>query len=206
MPILYCGLGALGLTIIMIAVRGFAFHPISSFHMILNLRMIVFVLVIAGIYLMTRWIKKDQQALPWFAYVVHILQIVIVLLILLLLTGETRDIFRQSIHFLREQGYEHGTYKEVARMRDLQQLVLSGVWLLYSVTLMVAGLWRRSQGLRIMAIVLFGITILKIFIYDLSFLETLYRIFSFVGLGVILLGVSYLYQRYKAIIFESTDT
>jgi uncharacterized membrane protein len=80
--------------------------------------------------------------------------------------------------------------------------VLSSVWLLYSVSLMVAGLWRRAQGLRIMAIVLFGITILKIFIYDLSFLETLYRIFSFVGLGVILLGVSYLYQRYKAIIFE----
>jgi hypothetical protein len=206
MPILYCGLGAVGLAIIMIAIRGFAFHPISRFHMILNLRMIVFVLVIAGIYLVTHWIKKDQQALPWFAYAVRVLQIVIVMLILLLLTGETIDIFGQSIYFLREQGYDHGAYLEVARLRDLQQLALSGVWLLYSVTLMVAGLWRRAQGLRIMAIALFGITILKIFIYDLSFLETLYRIFSFVGLGVILLGVSYLYQRYKTVIFESTDT
>jgi uncharacterized membrane protein len=205
MPILYCGLGAAGLTIIMLAIRGFAFDPVSRFHIILNLRMIVFVLVIAGIYLVTRWIKEDQQALSWYAYVVRILQIVIVVLILLLLTGETRDIFRKSIYFLREQG-EHGTYREVARLRDLQQLVLSGVWLLYSVTLMVAGLWRRAQGLRIMAIAIFGITILKIFIYDLSFLETLYRIFSFVGLGVILLGVSYLYQRYKSIIFESTET
>ncbi len=205
MPILYCGLGAAGLTIIMIAIRGFTFDPISRFHIILNLRMLVFVLVIAGIYLVTRWIKEDQQALSLYAYVVRILQTVIVLLILLLLTGETRDIFRQSIYFLREQG-EHGTYREVARLKDLQQLVLSGVWLLYSVSLMVAGLWRRAQGLRIMAIVLFGITILKIFIYDLSFLETLYRIFSFVGLGVILLGVSYLYQRYKAIIFESGST
>jgi uncharacterized membrane protein len=50
------------------------------------------------------------------------------------------------------------------------------------------------------SIVLFGFTILKIFIYDLSFLETLYRIFSFIGLGVILLAVSYLYQKYKDVI------
>jgi uncharacterized membrane protein len=52
------------------------------------------------------------------------------------------------------------------------------------------------------AIGLFGIAILKIFLYDLSFLERLYRIFSFVGLGVILLLVSYLYQRYKEIILS----
>jgi uncharacterized membrane protein len=49
--------------------------------------------------------------------------------------------------------------------------------------------------------VLFGITILKIFVYDLSFLETTYRIGSFIGLGLILLAVSYVYQRYKALIF-----
>jgi uncharacterized membrane protein len=206
MPVLYCGLGAAGLTIIMIAIRGIAFDPVSRFNIILNLRMVVFVLVIAGIYLVTHWIRKDQQAYPWLSYAAGILRITIVVLILLLLTGETRDLFKRSIFFLREQGNEHVTYGEITHLRNLQQLVLSGVWLFYSVALMIAGLWRRAQGLRIMAIVLFGITILKIFIYDLSFLETLYRIFSFVGLGVILLGVSYLYQRYKAIIFESVDT
>ena len=52
---------------------------------------------------------------------------------------------------------------------------------------------------------LFGFTILKIFIYDLSFLDTLYRIFSFVALGLILLTVSYLYQRYRAIILGPSD-
>ena len=65
---------------------------------------------------------------------------------------------------------------------------------------MVIGIWRRQRGIRVASMVLFGFTILKIFIYDLSFLETLYRIFSFVGLGVILLVVSYLYQKYKNII------
>jgi len=60
--------------------------------------------------------------------------------------------------------------------------------------------------MRIEAIVLFGVSIVKIFIYDLSFLDTLYRIFSFVGLGVILLVVSYLYQRYRGIILGSEET
>jgi uncharacterized membrane protein len=54
--------------------------------------------------------------------------------------------------------------------------------------------------MRFAAIGIFGITILKIFVYDLSFLETLYRIFSFIALGVILLAVSYAYQKYKNII------
>jgi uncharacterized membrane protein len=62
------------------------------------------------------------------------------------------------------------------------------------------GIWRKYRGMRFVAIGLFGITILKIFIYDLSFLETLYRFFSFVALGAILIGVSYAYQKYKDVI------
>jgi uncharacterized membrane protein len=70
---------------------------------------------------------------------------------------------------------------------------------------MGAGLLRRVRSLRIIAIVLFGIAILKIFFYDLSFLETLYRIISFIGLGIILLTVSYLYQRYRSAIVEDSS-
>ena len=66
---------------------------------------------------------------------------------------------------------------------------------------MIIGLWKRSQTLRFSAIFIFGISVLKIFIYDLSFLDTLYRIISFFILGVILLVVSYLYNRYKQVIF-----
>jgi uncharacterized membrane protein len=64
------------------------------------------------------------------------------------------------------------------------------------------GIAGRHRILRFAAIGLFGLTILKIFIYDLSFLETFYRIFSFVGLGVILLLTSYLYQSYRHLILE----
>jgi len=78
---------------------------------------------------------------------------------------------------------------------------LSGAWLLYAIALLILGFWRRIQRLRIAAILLSGVTILKIFIYDLSFLDTLYRIFSFIGLGLILMITSYLYHRYRTVIF-----
>jgi uncharacterized membrane protein len=83
-------------------------------------------------------------------------------------------------------------------------MLLSSAWLVYSILLMGYGLWRRTRVLRIAAIVLFGVAILKIFIYDLSFLDTVYRIVSFIGLGIILLSVSYLYQRYRGLIFDAT--
>jgi len=60
---------------------------------------------------------------------------------------------------------------------------------------MVAGFWKRWSLLRWQAIVLIGITIVKVFTYDVSALDREYRIASFIALGVILLAISFLYQR-----------
>ena len=51
--------------------------------------------------------------------------------------------------------------------------------------------------MRITALVIFAAAILKVFLYDLSLLETFYCIISFIGLGVLLLAASYLYHRYR---------
>jgi uncharacterized membrane protein len=44
----------------------------------------------------------------------------------------------------------------------------------------------------------------KVFIYDLAFLNTSYRVLSFIGLGVLLLACSYLYQRVIAPVTSGT--
>ncbi|MCI0699053.1 DUF2339 domain-containing protein [candidate division KSB1 bacterium] len=203
LPIIWSGFGSLGLAIVMIAIQGITFEPIAKFTFLLNWRAAVFVLVIAATVIHTRWLSANRQSYNWAKDALGILQVAIVLLLLDLLTGETRDIFKKAIFYARQNAGDSEASARITQLQNLQQLALSGVWLFYSVALMVAGIWRRMQGLRIIAIALFGITILKIFIYDLSFLERLYRIFSFIGLGVILLAVSYLYQRYKAVIFDS---
>ncbi len=46
-----------------------------------------------------------------------------------------------------------------------------------------------------MALGLFAVTVGKVFIFDLGHLEMVYRIISFMVLGVLLLFASYLYQR-----------
>ncbi len=194
-PVLYgSGLAILGCAILTIAIPGISFVPIAQFTFALNRRAAVFIVVIASAIVQARWLSANRQNFSWRNDALRILQVAVVLLLLDLLTGETRDIFQKAIY---------NGVGNVSRLQDWQQLALSGVWLLYSALLMVAGIGRRVPGLRIMAIVLFGISILKIFVYDLSFLEGLSRIFSFIGLGVILLLVSYLYQRYKAVIFEN---
>jgi len=86
------------------------------------------------------------------------------------------------------------------KLRNLQlakQLSLSVIWAVYGGALLVAGIWRRSLLLRVMALLLLGITILKVFLVDLAFLDTIYRIISFIVLGAILLAVSFLYQQWQ---------
>jgi uncharacterized membrane protein len=65
----------------------------------------------------------------------------------------------------------------------------------YGAMLMVVGFWRRSAFVRWQALVLIAVTIVKVFIYDVSQLDVGYRILSFVVLGTLLLTISFAYQR-----------
>jgi uncharacterized membrane protein len=85
-------------------------------------------------------------------------------------------------------GFEGRRNLELAK-----QLSLSVLWALYACGLFVAG--RGNRLLRVMGLVLLSLTTLKVFLVDLSALERVYRIISFIMLGAILLIVSYFYQR-----------
>ena len=76
-----------------------------------------------------------------------------------------------------------------------QHLALSLLWTAYASGLIALGVKRESALLRWQALVLFGLIVVKVFIYDSSFLERFYRIVSFFILGLVLLTVSFLYQR-----------
>ncbi|MFB3065024.1 MAG: DUF2339 domain-containing protein, partial [Planctomycetota bacterium] len=81
---------------------------------------------------------------------------------------------------------------------SLRQLSYSLIWAVYSIGLVIAGLLRKFRPVRLMALAVLGVTIFKVFLFDLSFLENPYRILSFLVLGGILVGVSFLYQKYRA--------
>jgi len=181
-------------------IRGLSYEPVSEFAPLLNLRVLCLLLLAAecGIALWTlrRWpgtALLERTTIP-------VLQVAIVLLVLVLITGEIWDYYAHGIYALALSAGSVNITGELTRLQNLRQLFLSAGWLVYSILLMLLGIKSRLRLERVEAIVLFGVAILKIFIYDLSFLETLYRIFSFVGLGVVLLGVSWLYQRYRDVV------
>ena len=197
-PVLVPALIILAFSICSIAVRGFAYEPISDFQLIFNIRTAA-VLINCFLLFLHLHIMRNTIVPIWLPSVITGIQISLVILPLVLFSGETIDYFEQLINS------SLNVQQVIDRLYNLRQLTLSVVWLLYSVVLMVIGFWRSVRTIRILAFVLFGITILKIFIYDLSYLETLYRIVSFVGLGIILMTVSFIYQRYKYIILGSDD-
>lgn len=71
----------------------------------------------------------------------------------------------------------------------------SALWMAYGGMLMIIGFRRNSGFVRWQALVLIALTTLKVFTYDTSQLDRIYRILSFVVLGVLLLAISFAYQR-----------
>jgi uncharacterized membrane protein len=79
---------------------------------------------------------------------------------------------------------------------DLQRsLAISGFLMLYGAALLAVGFWKRSAFLRWQALILLVFTIAKTFLYDLRDLSQGYRVLSFLGLGALLMAVSFAYQK-----------
>ena len=93
--------------------------------------------------------------------------------------------------------YSSGHYLDLDLGRRLKRdLTLSVAWGVYAVGLLILGMWRASRALRFVSLGFLLLTVGKVFLYDLAALEGLYRILSFLGLGVSLILVSLLYQRF----------
>ena len=80
------------------------------------------------------------------------------------------------------------------------RIALSVLWGAYSLLLIVLGIWKKRQILRLGGMGLFAVTLFKLFLYDLAKASTPSRIISFVAIGIILLIISFLYNKYKDVI------
>jgi uncharacterized membrane protein len=70
-------------------------------------------------------------------------------------------------------------------------------WGLEGVSLLATGFWGRLRSFRISGLAVFSLCLAKLFFYDFSELDTLSRILSFIVLGLLLLGASWIYTRYR---------
>lgn len=81
--------------------------------------------------------------------------------------------------------------------RFARELTISLTWTVYGLALITIGFQRRLTSIRYLALVLFGVTVSKVFTVDLLELDGIYRITGFIVLGLVLLGASFLYQRFR---------
>jgi len=89
----------------------------------------------------------------------------------------------------------NGGFQPVSRMGMYEQFTYSAWFMAYGAILLSVGFARRSAFLRWQALILLAVSIAKVFLVDVSELAEGYRILSFLGLGALLLGVSFVYQR-----------
>jgi uncharacterized membrane protein len=89
----------------------------------------------------------------------------------------------------------HGAILTAGATSDAEQYTYSAVWLAYGVVLLLAGILLRSQPARLASAAVLILTIAKVFLYDMAGLTGIFRALSFIGLGLVLVGIGYLYQR-----------
>lgn len=91
-----------------------------------------------------------------------------------------------------------GNVDDVRDLRFTLQVGLSVLWTIYAAASLAFGFLRGLDVVRYAGLGLLGITVAKVFLVDLANLDTVYRVLSFLVLGVVLLAVGWGYQRWAA--------
>lgn len=78
---------------------------------------------------------------------------------------------------------------------DAEDYTYSAVWLAFGVVLLLGGIALKSQPARLASAAIVVLTIAKVFLHDLAGVQGIYRAFSFICLGLVLIGIGWLYQR-----------
>ncbi|MGN6747425.1 MAG: DUF2339 domain-containing protein [Xanthobacteraceae bacterium] len=78
---------------------------------------------------------------------------------------------------------------------DAERYAYSSAWLAFGIVLLAVGFVLRSQPARFLALGVIALTIAKVFLFDTANIAGIYRALSVTGLGVVLLGICWLYQR-----------
>lgn len=79
------------------------------------------------------------------------------------------------------------------------------LWGTLSFIILIIGIRRNWKQLRIIALSLLGITILKLFIYDINNVSETGKIIAFILLGVLILIISFVYQKIKKLVVDDSN-
>jgi uncharacterized membrane protein len=195
------GYFVLVLAVARLLVRHLPLHP-HAFSPVLNPELGVWLAVIASLavaYVMTRQLARP---LGWIDAPAGVLLVPLALgLLFAALTMETQAAFGQMAELAAAARDEAGALG-ADRLGDLSVSVL---WTLFATSLLAAALGLRNRPLFYAGYLLFAVTAGKVVLLDLATLPTLYRMLSFLALGVLLLVGAWLNLRFRARLMAPED-
>jgi uncharacterized membrane protein len=96
---------------------------------------------------------------------------------------------------LQVRVFFHGEVLSGARITDAENYTYSATWLAFGVALLLAGIALKSQPARFASAAVVMLTVGKVFLHDLAGVQGVFRALSFICLGLVLIGIGWLYQR-----------
>jgi uncharacterized membrane protein len=89
-----------------------------------------------------------------------------------------------------------GPVLSIETLTDIEDYGYSAAWLMLALVTMAAGILRDNGHLRYASLTVLLLVVLKVFLLDMSGLAGLWRVASFFGLGIALVGIGYVYQHF----------
>jgi len=102
-----------------------------------------------------------------------------------------------ELHYLKQQIANDSIYQ------TRNQIIKTGypiLWGILAFIFLIVGIRKRIKNLRIIALSLLGITILKLFLFDISNASETGKIIAFILLGILILIISFVYQKIKVLV------
>jgi len=165
---------------------------LSTFQPVLNERFLAFIVGIGATYLAAYLLWRQRKTMPEWIIPASTFWVAANFFSLWILSFEVWHSFASALR-TAELPVREG-------LRNAQNLSLTAVWAIYAVILLIVGIVKHWRYVRLGALALLAVSIVKVFAYDVFKLEMGYRIGAFVGLGILLLVSAYLYQRYSKVI------
>lgn len=157
-----------------------------SFIPVLNIRFLTFVILLALVSGLTFWFGRERDRLTEEeAYVFPALLVAANFVALWTLSQEVIHFF-DSLGVKNDDTYINSTH-----------LALTILWAVYAMGVIGAGIAVRSRWTRLAGIGLLAIPVAKLFVFDVFLLDMEYRVAAFLTLGVLLLAMGLVYQRYS---------
>jgi uncharacterized membrane protein len=187
----YAGLVALGIALLQVPLS-YQYGPNVDYRLFINIRFLCGALVTAVVFWFAFEVLRRKELFGIdHSKFVRVLFGTAGVALLFLLSIETYVYFRETIASLRKS-------------RWIGQMSLSIVWGLYAIAALAIGFWKKQRALRVAALALLAITAVKLLLVDMSQVQQIYRIVSFVVLGIVMIGASFLYHRLEKLLGTSS--